>query len=67
MIIQGLEIERERIPEYMSGKYNPYLELYYNYKHFGFPYTGGYGEQPAHVFDIIKTLIIEDYKWQMTK
>lgn len=58
-------IRRDEIPNYLE--YVPYLELYFNYKPFGFPYSGAWGEQPAHVFDIIKTLLIEDNKWQTTK
>ncbi len=64
MILQGYEVEREKIPEYLSSEYTPYIELFLNYRQFGFPYNGNWGEQPAHVFDVIKTLLIEDSKWQ---
>jgi hypothetical protein len=67
MLLKGYEVDRSEIPNYMGSDYSPYIELYYNYKNFGFPYSGAWGEQPAHVFDIIKTLLIEESKWQMTR
>ena len=63
MIIQGYEVERYRIPDYFEGDNMRYLELYINYKHFGWPFTGQWAEQPAHVFDVIKTLLIEEGKY----
>ena len=64
-VINGEIIKREDMAKYR--KCAPYIELYLNYKQFGFPYNGAWGEQPAHVFDIIKTLHLEDCKWQTTK
>ena len=66
MILKGVEIERWRIPEYLKHDIIKYIEFYLNYKFFGFPYLGGWDEQPVHALDIIKTLEIEERKWQTT-
>ena len=63
MLLQGYEVIKKEIPDYFDEDNMRYIELFINYKHFGWPYTGAWGEQPAHVFDVIKTLLIEEGKY----
>jgi hypothetical protein len=69
MILKGCEIERDKIHEYFTPENMQYIEYYMNYKIFdnNFPYAGGWAEQPCHLIDLIKTLKVENNKWQMTR
>ena len=66
MILKGCEIRRDHIHDYFTPENMQYIEYYMSYDTFGFPYTGGWAEQPCHVLDLIKTLKREHYKWQTT-
>lgn len=66
MILKGCEIRRDKLPEYFTPDNMQYIEYYINYRTFGFPYIGGWAEQPCHVLDLIKTLEMENNKWLMT-
>lgn len=63
MILQGYEIVKNEIPDYFNDDNMRYIELFTNYRYFGWPFIGGWAEQPAHVFDVIKTLLIEEGKY----
>lgn len=52
----GYEVERHKIPEYFTPSVYSILSVYYKYKMFGWPWSGGWGEQPAYLVDIIETL-----------
>ena len=66
MILKGNELRRDKIQDYLDHDNIKYIEFFLNYKIFGFPYLAGWAEQPCHVLDIIKTLEIEERKWQTT-
>ena len=62
MILKGHEVRRDKISEYFTPENLQYLEYYVNYKTFGFPYAGGWAEQPCHTLDLIKALEVENNK-----
>ena len=66
MVLKGVEIRRDKIGEYLKHDITKYIEFFMNYKYFGFPYLGGWDEQPVHALDIIKLLEIEEQKWRTT-
>lgn len=64
MIIPGtdISIERARIPEYFNKDNDAKLGFYSRYKMFGFPFSGGWAEQPAYLLDIVERLESESRK-----
>lgn len=48
------EIERRRIPEVFNETYWSALIVYNRFKIMGFPFTGGWAEQPAQIVDVIE-------------
>jgi hypothetical protein len=64
MILPGteIEVERARIPEYFRGENAEKMEFYSRYKMFGWPFSGGWAEQPAYLVDIVECLEIEASK-----
>jgi hypothetical protein len=64
MIIPGTEIivERVRIPEYFNRDTDAQLNFYLRYKMFGWPFLGGWAEQPAYLVDIVERLEVESNK-----
>lgn len=56
MVLHGYAVERARIPEYLKGDYSQHIEWWLKWKKFGFPYAGGWAEQPAIYMDVIETL-----------
>jgi hypothetical protein len=53
MVLHGHIVDRSRIPEYLSRDNLDKINFYWHYKAFGWPYLGGWAEQPAHLVDII--------------
>lgn len=49
-------IERRKVPEFFNEEYWSALIIYNRYKKFGFPYSGGWAEQPAHLIELIEAL-----------
>lgn len=49
-------MRRDEIPSYFTGENVSRIEFYYRYKTFGWPYAGGWAEQPAHLVDIVELL-----------
>ena len=62
MVLWGYEIERGDIQKYFTKEIDEQLEVYAYYCKFGFPYIGGWAEQPAVFIDICSTLIDEGNK-----
>ncbi|MFA5376861.1 MAG: hypothetical protein WC455_14015 [Dehalococcoidia bacterium] len=56
MVLYGHEIERSEIPSYLVYDNQKKIEFYWKYKVFGWPYAGGWAEQPAYLLDIIELL-----------
>lgn len=67
MVLYGNEIHRAKIPEYFSAENVEAINLYTRYKLFGFPFAGGWAEQPARVMDVIETLEAESAKREAKK
>lgn len=64
MVLWGYEICRKDIPTYFTERAMAAIDLWQTYKLFGFPFSGGWAEQPAVYMDIIKALEIEARKRQ---
>jgi hypothetical protein len=64
MVLKGCDvvIDRARIPEYLNNENGAKLAFYSRYKAFGWPFAGGWAEQPAYLLDIIERLEIEARK-----
>jgi hypothetical protein len=62
MVLKGYAVERAKIPEYLSGDNGARLGFYSRYKAFGWPFSGGWAEQPAYLVDVIERLEIESQK-----
>ena len=56
MILHGNVVRRDEIPSYFTEETTRRIEFYYRYKAFGWPYAGGWAEQPAHLVDIVELL-----------
>lgn len=47
------EVVSMDIPSYFTGEFAQAAGLWGNWKRFGWPYVGGWAEQPAHIVDIV--------------
>jgi hypothetical protein len=56
MVFHGYEVRREDIPSYFCRDNAERIAFYYRYKTFGWPYAGGWAEQPAGLVDIVELL-----------
>lgn len=52
--INGVNVERARIPEYLDEYYFSCVQIWNRYKRFGFPFEGGWAEQPAYIVEVIE-------------
>ena len=59
MVVGGYQVERSKIPSYFAAESMGKLELFWRYKRLGWPFAGGWAEQPAYLVDIIELLEIE--------
>lgn len=65
MIIPGSEIlvEKDKIAGYFHDpELVAQLNFFYRYKVMGWPYSGGWAEQPAKFVDVVETLEVESGK-----
>ena len=62
MVLWGYEICRKDIPMYFTDTAARAVHLWQMYKLFGWPFAGGWAEQPAYIVDIIETLELEARK-----
>lgn len=62
MVIGGYEIDRGKIPSYFNDENRARLDFYFKYKVFGWPFLGGWAEQPAYLVDIVTLLEGESAK-----
>ena len=56
MVLHDYVIRRDEIPFYFNEENTLRIEFYYRYKAFGWPYAGGWAEQPAGLVDIVELL-----------
>jgi hypothetical protein len=56
MVLHGHTVRRDEISSYFTEELARRIEFYYRYKAFGWPYAGGWAEQPAHLVDIVELL-----------
>lgn len=54
MVFYDYMVKRDEIPSYFEEENIRRIEFYYRYKAFGWPYAGGWAEQPAGLVDIIE-------------
>ena len=64
MVIQGCDykIERSRVKEYLTEDAMERIAFYWRWKTLGWPYLGGWAEQPADLADIAFLLDAENSK-----
>lgn len=55
-MLWGYEICRKDIPSYMTPRAYASIDLWQKYKSYGFPFAGGWAEQPAIYMDVIDAL-----------
>jgi hypothetical protein len=48
------DVERRLVPELFTDFFWSALGVYNRFKMFGFPFSGGWAEQPAHIVDVIE-------------
>ena len=63
MILGKEKVIRERIPEYLSNESRAKVRFYFQWKAFGWPFSGGWAEQPAYLVDVVSFLDGEYSKW----
>lgn len=54
MVLHGHVVKRHEIPSYFTEFHTQCIQFYFRYKTFGWPYAGGWAEQPARLFDIVE-------------
>lgn len=54
MVLHGHIVRRSEIPSYFTEENTRKIEFFYRYKAFGWPYAGGWAEQPAVLVDIVE-------------
>jgi hypothetical protein len=64
MLMKGCEepIWRDCIPEYLNIESKIEVQFFWQYKSLGWPYTGGWAEQPAQLVDVVFLLESENGK-----
>lgn len=62
MILHGYEVDRSRIPSYFCQENTDPIQFYWRWKVLGWPYSGGWAEQPGGLVDIILLLEEENGK-----
>lgn len=53
-LFNGVKVERKKILDYFNEYYMSALIIYNRYKRFGFPWSGGWAEQPDYIMSIIE-------------
>ena len=56
MIIGQYLIRRDMIRDYFTDYNIMSIKLWKNYKKYGWPYVGGWAQQPSFVYDVIETI-----------
>jgi hypothetical protein len=49
-----IRINRADIPSYWTQYYYSALRIFYRYKRFGLPFSGGWAQQPAYLIDMLE-------------
>lgn len=52
----GYKVRRDRIPSYFTKEAMEQISFFRTYKLLGWPYSGGWAEQPAQLVDVISVL-----------
>lgn len=47
MLLHGVEIRRDKIPEYFTEDAIEAIDLWHRFKMLGLPFSGGWAEQPS--------------------
>lgn len=50
------KVERRLIPSYFTEENAAKIAFFWQYKNLGWPYSGGWAEQPGHIVDVVMTL-----------
>ena len=60
MVLYGYEVDRGMIPAYLNDQdAMRAISFFADYQAFGWPFGGGWAEQPAHLVDIVRLLSAE--------
>ncbi len=64
MLVRGCDyaIRRDLMPEYFTGENFAKINFYWQYKTLGWPYLGGWAEQPGDLVDVVLLLENENGK-----
>lgn len=62
MLYWGYEVERWNIGQYLTEENLKIIDLYFHYKNYGWPYAGGWAEQPKRFVNMVMALDREMYK-----
>ncbi len=53
-MFNGKLVNKAKIPEYFTEYYHSAVMIYNRYKRFGFPWSGGWAEQPEYIVQLIE-------------
>ena len=62
-----MEIRKSNIKDYYNEYYFSALAIYNRYKRFGFPWSGGWAEQPDYIVSIIEMFDVTLENWKAFK
>jgi hypothetical protein len=63
-LADGLEVDRGTIPDILGDQeLMGYIEWWVLWKKFGWPFSGGWAEQPAVYFDVVELLEAESERF----
>lgn len=65
MVMPGCDykVERRKIPEYLARDEIEMIRFFWQWKSLGWPFSGGWAEQPANLVDVVFLLEGEYTKW----
>ena len=62
-----MHVERKDILKHFNDYYLSALAIYNRFKRFGFPFSGGWAEQPEYIVNIIEMFDVTFEKWNNWK
>ncbi len=56
MLVGNEWVERREVPKFFNEEFWSAYRIYSRFRRFGFPYSGGWEEQPAHIVELIEAM-----------
>ena len=66
-MFNDVQVARRDILDYFNEYYLSALAIFNRYKRFGFPWKGGWAEQPDYIVNIIEMFDVTFDKWNIYK